>query len=112
MSIDELNEFMHDHGFCNTNNNEDLPKKYVADLVESALRVGYNQGTIDRAEEVTKAREHGYAKGIDDFYDNVLNFEDYIEPIDTSEFGAVLLYSGNDITNMIVKIKEEMRGAE
>lgn len=29
---------------------------------------GYNQGTIDRAEEVTKAREQGYAKAIDDCY--------------------------------------------
>lgn len=37
MDIKELNEFMRDHGFCNTNNEEDLPKKYVCDLVESAL---------------------------------------------------------------------------
>lgn len=51
-------------------------------------------------------------QAITEFYDKVLNFEDYIEPKGTSEFGAVLLYSGKDITNMIVKIAEEMRGAE
>lgn len=48
-------------------------------------------------------------KTIEEFYDKVLNFEDYIEPLDTSEFGAVLLYSGKDITNMIVKIKEQLK---
>lgn len=42
MDIKELNEFMRDHGFCNTNNEEDLPKKYVCDLVESALEEGRN----------------------------------------------------------------------
>lgn len=51
-------------------------------------------------------------QAITEFYDKVLNFEDYIEPKGTSEFGAVLLYSGKDITNMIVKIADEMRGAE
>ena len=45
---------------------------------------------------------------IQDFYDEILNFEDYIEPINTTEFGEVLLYSGKDITKMIVKIKEEL----
>lgn len=32
---------------------------------------GYNQGTIDRAEEVTKAREHGYANAIDEVLESV-----------------------------------------
>ena len=50
-----------------------------------------------------------YNKGIDDFYDEVLNFEDYIEPLDTSKFGAVLLYSGVDITKMIYNIKEQLK---
>ena len=54
----------------------------------------------------------GYNQAIDDFYDKVLNFEDYIEPLDTSDNGSVLLYSGKDITNMIVKIKEEIKGEE
>ena len=49
-----------------------------------------------------------YNKAIDDFFDEALYFENYIEPIDTSEFGTVLLYSGVDISNMIVKIKEEL----
>jgi hypothetical protein len=47
MTIDELNEFMSDHGFCNTRNNEDLPKIYVADLVESAIEEGYNKAIDD-----------------------------------------------------------------
>lgn len=49
------------------------------------------------------------AKAIDEFFDEILNFEDYIEPVGTSDFGAVLLYSGADITNMIVKIKEQLK---
>ena len=48
-------------------------------------------------------------KAIDEFYDEVLNFEDYIEPSGTSEFGSVLLYSGKDITNMICKIAEQLK---
>ena len=47
-------------------------------------------------------------KAIDDFYDKVLNFEDYIEPV--SIIDATQLYSGRDITKMIQKIVEEMRG--
>ena len=54
----------------------------------------------------------GYNQAIDDFYDEVLNFEDYIEPLDTSDNGSVLLYSGKDMTNMIVKIKEQMKEGE
>ena len=46
-----------------------------------------------------------YNKAIQDFYDKVLNFEDYIEP---KEYSDVLLYSGKDITNMIVQIKNEL----
>lgn len=61
----------------------------------------------------TKAELHkkqidsaGYDKAIQDFYDKVLNFEDYIQPCD--ECDGMLLYSGKDITNMIVTIKEEL----
>ena len=54
MTVDELNEFMYKHGFCNTNNNEDLPKKYVADLVEDALRDSYTKAIKD---VMAKARE-------------------------------------------------------
>lgn len=52
MSIDELNKFMYEHGFCNTNNEEDLPKKHVADLVESALKVGRNKAIDEFAEKL------------------------------------------------------------
>ena len=91
MTIDELNEFMYKHGFCNTNNEEDVPKKYVADLVEDALK-------------------EGYVKGIEDFYDRVLNFEDYILPLKVkNEYSYYMqLYHGRDISDMIVKIKNEL----
>lgn len=51
----------------------------------------------------------GYNKAIDEFYDEILNFEDYIEPLDTSDNGLALLYSGADITDMIVKIKKQLK---
>lgn len=53
-----------------------------------------------------RCEEDGYRKGIQDFYDKILNFEDYIkaEDIDVS----CLLYAGRDITDMIVKIKNEL----
>lgn len=53
------------------------------------------------------------AKAIDEFYDKALNFEDYIEPLgvtDIEEDSTTLLYSGKDITNMIVKIAKELKG--
>lgn len=49
-----------------------------------------------------------YDKAIDDFFDKALNFEDYIEPI--NEDNGTLVYSGKDITNMIVTIAEELKG--
>ena len=52
MDIKELNEFMRDHGFCNTNNEEDLPKKYVCDLVESALEEGGNKAIDEFVERL------------------------------------------------------------
>lgn len=53
-----------------------------------------------------KCEEDGYNQGIQNFYDKALNFEDYIEPYDVDN--EKLLYSGCDITNMIVKIKKEL----
>ena len=44
---------------------------------------------------------------IDEFYDKVLNFEDYIDPVDDDN--GILLYSGSDITKMIVNIANELR---
>lgn len=35
--------------------------------VKNAYGRGYNQGTIDRAEELQKCREYGYNKAIDEF---------------------------------------------
>ena len=68
MTIDELNEFMRDHGFCNTNNEEDLPKKYVCDLVESALEEGRNKAIDEFAElmkEKLKDMQFAEFQGID-----------------------------------------------
>lgn len=55
--------------------------------------------------DIDEAYKQGYNEAIQDFYDKVLNFEDYIEP---REYSDVLLYSGKDITDMIVKIKNEL----
>lgn len=57
MTVDELNEFMYNHGFCNTNNEEDVPKKYVADLVESAIKDGYNKAIDEFAEKLINQLE-------------------------------------------------------
>lgn len=54
-------------------------------------------------------RKEAYNKAIQDFYDKVLNFEDYIEPLDVSLSGTTLLYAGYDITNMIAQIKNELQ---
>jgi hypothetical protein len=35
--------------------------------VKNAYGRGYNQGTIDRAEELQKCREYGYNKAVDEF---------------------------------------------
>lgn len=60
--------------------------------------------------EIPKSHEfkRGYNQAIDDFYDKVLNFEDYIEPISIYNGGTLQLYSGKDITTMIKKIKDEL----
>ncbi len=50
------------------------------------------------------------AKAIDEFYDKAVNFEDYIEIVETKN--GVQLYSGVDITKMIVKIAEQMKEVE
>lgn len=47
---------------------------------------------------------------IDEFSDKALNFEDYIEPV--LESNGVLLYSGLDISHMIVDIQMELKGRE
>ena len=52
-----------------------------------------------------KCQQIGYKDAIADFYDKAVNFEDYIEPV---EIHGVQLYSGVDITKMIMKIKKEL----
>ena len=57
-----------------------------------------------KAQEIQEIRR----KAIQDFYDKILNFEDYMEPIDLKEGSDLQLYSGKDITEIIVKIKNEL----
>lgn len=64
MNIKELNEFMRDHGFCNTNNEDDLPKKYVCDLVESALKEGRNKAIDEFAERMKELIYKWIEKGV------------------------------------------------
>lgn len=66
---------------------------------------GY-QIEIDMEQHDKVIYEDAYNKAIQDFYDKILNFEDYIEAEDID--GSCLLYAGKDITNMIVKIKNEL----
>ena len=47
-------------------------------------------------------------RAIDDMYIEVLNFEDYINPI--AEENGLLLYSGREITKMVVEIAQQMKG--
>ena len=49
-----------------------------------------------------------YDKAIQDFFDKAFNFEDYIKPY--AEQNGVQLYSGKDITKMILAIRDELRG--
>lgn len=56
--------------------------------------------------DIDEAYKQGYNEAIQDFYDKVLNFEDYIKAEDID--GSCLLYAGRDITDMIVKIKNEL----
>lgn len=80
----------------------------LADWLEE-LKALKSDDNLIFGDGLEQSYEEGYNKAIDDFYDKVLNFEDYIEPIDTSEFGAVLLYSGADITRMIYDIKKQLK---
>ena len=47
-----------------------------------------------------------YNKAIHDFYNEVLNFEDYIEP--KEEHNGELLYSGRDITQMVDRVLDKL----
>ena len=70
---------------------EDVRLKYCYEDLSNADNSGYMRG---------------YTKAISDFYDKALNFEDYIEPEATN--GSRSLYAGVDITDTVVKIKDEL----
>lgn len=69
------------------------------DAVDTCLDFVENAPTIEAVPVVERN------KIVDEFFDEVLNFEDYIEPI--TDDNGILLYSGCDITDMIVKIKKK-----
>ena len=58
------------------------------------------------AEEWYKELQNIRNTVIDEFYIEALNFEDYIEPV--AEARGMLLYSGRDITHMVVKIRRAL----
>lgn len=108
MTIDESIEYELNGGVV-------PPTKYIQVYREQIIEWLEELKSLRSASELWEHNNNlAYAQGrndaIDEFYDEVLNFEDYIEPVDTSENGAVLLYSGKDITDMIVKIKKQMIG--
>lgn len=65
----------------------------------------------NRLEELEKEKAEIRAEAIEEFYDKALNFEDYIEPLGTSSDG-VFMYSGADITRMVVNIRKELMKGE
>ena len=66
--------------------------------VKNAYGKGYNQGTIDRAEEISKAREYGYNKAIDEFTEALIQrLKDCID-----EFR---LFEGADIFEVAEQLK-------
>ena len=80
---------------------------------------GYNQGTIDRAEEVAKAREQGYAKVIEDFAERIeLEISESIiwDMLATMSKNGSLSDTSDKIVDYVIdtakKIAEEMRGAK
>lgn len=66
--------------------------------------LGYNQGTIDRADELQKCREQGYNKAIDEFAERIKQ-GDVIEYM-----GSYVSYEA--IANFIDKIAEQMKGEQ
>ena len=52
--INYVNDFMYEHGFCNVYNDIDVPKLYIADLLDSM-------------------REDAYKQAIDDFENKILS---------------------------------------
>ena len=106
----KLSKLRHD-GHITDAEYQELIKKLDGHDAEIYNR-GYNQGTIDRAEEVTKAREQGYAKAIDEVImqleAEVESSAKFIREYDDS-IAQKAYYKG--LSNAL-KIVEEMRGAE
>ena len=66
--------------------------------------LGYNQGTIDRADELQKCREQGYNKAIDEFAERIKQ-GDVIEYM-----GSYVSYKA--IVSFIDEIAERMKGEQ
>ena len=66
--------------------------------------LGYNQGTIDRADELQKCREQGYKKAIDEFAERIKQ-GDVIEYM-----GSYVSYEA--IASFIDEIAEQMKEGE
>lgn len=71
---------------------------------------GYNQGTIDRAEEIQKAREYGYAKAVEEFADAIKSTLPIAVHIDCSELDYEIDYALYNMRLKVDKIAEEMKG--
>ena len=78
---------------------------------------GYNQGTIDRAEEVTKAREQGYNKAIDEFAEKIaLEISESViwDMLATMSKNSSLSNTSDKIVDYVIdtakKIAEQMKG--
>ena len=104
----KLSKLRHDGNITDAEYQELIKKLDGHDMEIYGL--GYNQGTIDRAEEVTKAREQGYAKAIEDFAERLKQrvSRHYVDC--DAYFGGIaeeILYA-----DYIDEIAEEMRGAE
>lgn len=68
MSKEEiLDYFRHINAVYNDCSMHDSLSNMLDEFEQEIYGKGYNQGTIDRAEEITMARKQGYTKAIDEF---------------------------------------------
>lgn len=70
--------------------------------VKNAYGRGYNQGSIDRAEELQKCREYGYNKAIDEFVEALK--EEY-KPLDETDADMCKM-----VFKRFDKIAEQLKG--
>lgn len=114
--------------YCNNNNvdilgrkNEDGTETFSFDdeeiRTEEYIR-GYNQGTIDRAEELQKCREYGYNKAIDEFAEKIaLEISESIiwgMLVDSHKYPNGLGDTSGKIVDYVIdavkKVAEQMKG--